>query len=248
MRKLICLLLIPLALVVSACAKPPAAVESVESATAEESGAKAASVGYMDKLNLKSIVVEETACPAPVTLPDGLPSYGYCAVGEVDETAKKVAILGENGVVTTRVYDGAAPTPGYIYAYETEDEYIAFTGISMFPGFGSQYKGWVFGSYASQQSIYYGSAYSCTDSSVFFVRYSETEWRIFRGANALKSDSTITGGYLYAPDGETIAFMFICGDCGEFGKIPAASAAQTKIFDPAGKGWDSSNITVKIAD
>lgn len=246
MHKFICLLLIPLALTLTACEKP--AGGEITETTAEETGVEITPAGYMEKLKLDEITVVETARPEPETLSDGLPSYGYCAVGEVDTADKKVAVLGENGVVATREYDGAAPAPGYVCAYETEGDYIAFTSVSMFPGFGTEYKGWVFGSYSSTQSIFYGSAYRCTGDSVFFVRYGDTQWRVFSGADALKADGEVsTGGYLYSPDGETVTFMLICGDCGDFGKLPPASSAQSKIFDPAGQGWDNGDITVKIA-
>ena len=136
---------------------------------------------------------------------------------------------------------------GLVCAYETEGEYIAFTGITMFPGFGAKYADWVFGAYASSHSIYYGQAYAGTSDSVFFVRYGATSWRLFSGEDAIKADGYVsTGGYVYSVDGNNIEFMMICGACGEQGGLPPATAKQSCIFDDSGAGWDDGDIQVTI--
>jgi hypothetical protein len=82
---------------------------------------------------------------------------------------------------------------------------------------------------------------------VFFVKYSDTEWRMARGRKALpcetyEIDLMRTNGYIYAGDilggSYKLAFcVMIVGICTAEEQWPPANDEVTRFLDPAGTGY-----------
>ena len=172
---------------------------------------------------------------------------GICIVGEVDEKNEICRVMFMDGSTETLSYCGKTPVDGIVYEYRRESDYIALYDLSFFPSFGAENRGWVFSANAYSNSVYYGGTYYVTDDTVFCVRYSATEWRIFKGKDSFFADNKIVkGGYVYASDGTHIDVMLLVGDCDNIDRLPGAGKEQSSLFDPMLKGWDNGDIDLSL--
>lgn len=160
---------------------------------------------------------------------------GYVAVGEVDTEARKVAVLFGDGTVSVVKYTGTAPLPGAVYGYTVNetDEYtfsllnlnwslshqlsdtLDSTGESesVFPGeWGLTLWNWGgFGDYTWSSTLF-----RFTENASIYVRYSETNWRVFKYTSGLfpeDIEGTVVSGYFQNPtyDGNHWVDLFVIG-------------------------------------
>lgn len=186
------------------------------------------------------------------------PASGYCAVGIVNKDKKTVSVLSDTGVVKTIKYSGDAPIEGIVYPFEYDGNTISLTMVDYFPPIDDeQYAGWELGPVPGA-GFFYGGSFLMNSDSAVFVRYSATEWRVFKGdGNIIKNEiqgPPFTRGYLYNYDvvhGEewgtdtgTVGFAMIVGDLGKIDSLPPATAYNTSFLDDAMLGWSNGNITI----
>ncbi len=202
--------------------------------------------------------VEPTQPPADPTDPTNItdPTGGdpmpekttyYCAVGSVDEAAKTAKVLFGNGEVKTIKWDGDAPVVGTVNPFIKNGDVYTAQRIKTYPVYGASFSGRdpVFIN-ARNKSFWYSEHYYVTEESIFFVRYSDTQWRVFKGRDALAKDG-YAKIYLYAEaelDGiaKVLRYGMVVGNYGATGEWPAANKENTSFLDPAGVGWDSGDI------
>jgi len=200
--------------------------------------------------------VSSTPSTAPTA---NFPSKGYCAVGIVNKSENTVAVLSDTGVVKTMKYKGDAPTAGIVYPFTCDGSTITLKKVDYFPALDdAQYAGWELGPCAGM-GFFYGGSYNMDADSAVFVRYSATEWRVFKGDGSIIKNNIqgppFSRGYLYSPDkvagaafGEdkgTVGFVMIVGELGKLDKLKPATAHNTSFLDDAMLGWDKGDITIK---
>ena len=169
----------------------------------------------------------------------------YCAVGKVDETAKTAKVLLGTGEITTLTWTGdTAPTVGTVNVFVKEGDAYKIESPRVFPPNGASFQQWD-ATYASarQKRFWLNEMYFVTNETVFFVRYSDTEWRVFKGRDAMKNDN-YTRGYMYftkqvQETAKVLEYMMVVGQYEAAGKWPAATKETTAFLDPNGVGWDS---------
>ena len=202
--------------------------------------------------------VEPTQSPADPTDPTNItdPTGGdpmpekttyYCAVGSVDEAAKTAKVLFGNGEVKTIKWDGDAPVVGTVNPFTKNGDVYTVQRIKTYPVYGASFSSRdpVFVN-ARNKSFWYSEHYYVTNETIFFVRYSATEWRVFKGRDAMATDG-YAKIYLYAEaelDGiaKVLRYGMVVGNYGAKGEWPAANKENTAFLDPAGVGWDSGDI------
>ena len=134
------------------------------------------------------VVSEDTTTETPETDPPVLevPASGYCAVGEVDTTNTRVAVLFANGLVKTMTYAGDAPTSGTVMYFETEGDNIAFAAFDY-----TGYSDWRIYDDAGGD-FFYGSdgvnefRHYFTEDCAGFVKFSDTSWCAFSGKHFIQ--------------------------------------------------------------
>lgn len=171
----------------------------------------------------------------------------YCAVGSVDEAAKTAKVLFGNGEVKTIQWEGDAPVVGTVNPFTKNGDVYTAQRIKTYPvygaGFSTRDPVWASG---RQKRFWYSEMYFVTNETIFFVRYSDTEWRVLTGRDAMATDAN-TKIYLYAElelDGlaKVVKYGMVVGNYGAVGTWPAANKENTIFLDPNGEGWDSGNI------
>jgi hypothetical protein len=193
--------------------------------------------------------------PVSSSLSQQMVTSGYCAVGKVDENAKTAKILLENGEIVTESYVGDAPKSGEVQTYKKENGSCTFTQDgSNFPPYGDQYKSNKITIAIRQRCLVVGSKMYINSDTVFFVRYSATDWRVVQGRKAIVQNNGGKPGYLlgtlessgyiwFSSEFDKTAKLAHCvmivGGCGEEGSWKPANAAVTKFMDSAGIGFDS---------
>lgn len=185
-----------------------------------------------------------------------IPETGYCAVGAVDEAAKTAKILLGNGDIVLASYTGDAPKSGVVMIYKRDGERYSFEvdDRRVFPSYGDEYKGRKISVVLRQRSLQSAGKIYVNSETVFFVRYSATEWRVLKGRAAISQNNGGQPGYLlgvaetsgyiwYTNEFDNTAKLALCvmivGDCAAENEWPPANAAVTKLLDPAGNGFDS---------
>lgn len=169
----------------------------------------------------------------------------YCAVGKVDEAAKTAKVLLGSGEITTLNWTGdTAPTVGTVNVFVKEGDSYKIESPRVFPPNGASFQQWE-ATYASarQKRFWLNDMYFVTKDTIFFVRYSDTEWRVFKGREAMKNDN-YTRGYMYftkqvQDTAKVLEYMMVVGQYEAAGKWPAATKETTAFLDPNGVGWDS---------
>lgn len=174
-------------------------------------------------------------------------SVYYCAVGSVDETAKTAKVLFGNGEVKTIKWDGDAPVVGAVNPFVKNGDVYTAQRIKTYPVFSESFstRDPVYAS-GRQKRFWYSEMYFMNEESIIFVRYSDTEWRVFKGREAMAFDA-YTKIYLYAEtelDGlaKVVRYGMVVGNYAAKGNWPAANKENTAFLDPNGVGWDSGDI------
>jgi hypothetical protein len=180
---------------------------------------------------------------------------GYCAVGKVDAAAKTAKILLGSGEVVTAAYAGEAPKSGMVQTYQKENGVYTFARDDrMYPPYGERHKQRQITVALRQRSLQVTSKMYVDANSVFFVRYSATQWRVVKGRGAIAQNSGGQPGYTlglaqtsayvwYTYEFDRTAALVNCvmivGECGDEGAWKPANAAVTKFMDAEGRGFDS---------
>ena len=202
---------------------------------------------------------EPTDPPAPPTLQDA----GYCAVGIIDAEAGTAKILADNGVVAEITYSCEGdPIPGNLYEFVKNGDVSQLTPV-VFYNAGA----WGFqtmdGSGPNGIDQLYGHngvnqfSFDLTEDFVAFVRFSETEWRIFTGSDAIKVTAwpcymqvAVTAIEEVGPpnaqgvlDYGTCHLILVVGDV----TIGQAHCDETGsyVFDPEGYGWNDGDLIIE---
>ncbi len=190
--------------------------------------------------------------PTNITDPTGGESVSekttyYCAVGSVDEATKTAKVLFGNGEVKTIQWDGDTPVVGTVNPFIKQGDVYYAQKIKTYPVYSSSFSTRdPFYASARQKRFWYSEMYFVTHETIFFVRYSDTEWRVFKGREAMATDAN-TKIYLYTElelDGlaRVVRYGMVVGNYDALGQWPAANKENTVFLDPAGVGWDSGDI------
>lgn len=180
---------------------------------------------------------------------------GYCAVGSVDETSKSAKILIENGDILSVNYEGNHPKEGMVQLYEKNgDSWVFNSDDTNFPPYGEQYNNRKISIGIRQRSLNVGSKIYVDSNTIFFVRYSKTEWRVIQGRSAISQYNSGQPGYLlgvidtvgyiwfsseFAQSAKLAHAVMIVGSCAEEGEWLPANAETTKFMDDARIGFSS---------
>ena len=197
--------------------------------------------------------------PAAPTLQDS----GYCAVGILDAEAGTAKILADNGAMAEISYTSEGEVvAGNVYAFVKEGDVYTLTlptymnegpwGWRTLDGSGTDGVDQLYGNNGS-----YGFSYDLTEDFVAFMRFSETEWRIFRGSDAIKvadwpsygqiavtqtaepGENDVNANYLLG----TCHLYFIVGDVTQ-GKLHCDEVTSYH-FDPEGYGWNDGDLIIE---
>jgi len=150
----------------------------------------------------KNVVLSTTPDPDPVVEEEYYTGAidGYCAVGEVDNTAKKASLLFGNGKVQVVTYSGKEPKSGAVYGYKADGDIYKFALPVLNWENSNQLSNTIKadgktaatnGGAWDINTYYYGNFQDLNPSSSniyfpspdmpVFIRYSETSWRVFTG-------------------------------------------------------------------
>ena len=203
---------------------------------------------------------EPTDPPAPPTLQDA----GYCAVGIIDAEAGTAKILADNGVVAEISYTSEEEiVAGNIYAFAKEGDVYVLTA----PGYINPDGAWGVRTYDNNaagtvDTLYthdgvYGRMYNLDENAVVFIRYSETEWRVYKGSDIIglsewpcymqfvvtpvDTEVPSDDGNIY--DAGIVHMIFVAGDPGR-GKVHA-DEPQSSFFDLEGYGWPDGDLIIE---
>jgi lysophospholipase L1-like esterase len=186
---------------------------------------------------------------APV--PEGT---GFCAVGNIDQQTNTARILLETGEVVDAPY---APAPnggnvlksGSVYSYRLENGVYTFSE----PVWTSSRNTPVLANNRNKR-LYREKSYFTDKDTVFFVRYSDTEWRVFKGRSAMPCktylvDLVETHGSMMGVKVMDTPYMLarcvmVTGGPLNNGLWPPAKAETTKFLDPSGAGFSSGDIVL----
>jgi|GEM_PF-3855156 len=202
-----------------------------------------------------SSAVSETSSAKPSAT---LPSSGFCAVGIVKASSKTATILADNGVIKSVGYTGDAPKPGGVYSFKKSGSKYKFEEVQFVNGSALQDPAWGLRMFdytptGAPDLIYTHDGtnermYNFKDDTVVFCRYSETEWRLFKGKDIIRaSDYPFVGYFATEPDpagGYDLVTVVLAGDF-KNGKIAKTDKATTFFLDPEGYGWPDGDITIK---
>ena len=166
----------------------------------------------------------------------------YFAVGSVDETAKTAKVLNGDGEVLTISWDGQAPVVGTVNPFTKNGDVYTAQQIETEPVLGPVFVN------ARQKSFWTNQRYYVTNESIFFVRYSDTEWRVYKGRDAFYKDCN-ANLYICANlelDGlaKVVQYVMVVGSYGAAGEWAPANKEGTIFLDPNGEGWDSGDINL----
>jgi lysophospholipase L1-like esterase len=179
-----------------------------------------------------------------IPVPEGT---GFCAVGNIDQQTNTARILLETGEVVDVPYTGDVPKPGLVYSYRLENGVYTFSE----PAWTSSGNDPVLANNRNKR-LHREKAYFTDKDTVFFVRYSDTEWRVFKGRSAMPCKTYIVdifeshGSMMGVEVMDTPYMLALCvmvtGGPLNNGLWPPAKAETTKFLDPAGAGFSSGDI------
>jgi lysophospholipase L1-like esterase len=211
--------------------------------------------GPYDVSNIEnSFRKEKTAAPEP-ELFDPVPAgSGFCALGALDEKIKTARVLLETGEVVDVQYAGSAVKPGSVYFYSVQDGVYSFSEpawTSHDEGAGSL----PFQANNRSRRLTRMKTYFVHPEAVFFVRYSDYQWRVFRGRNVMpcknyaveimESHGNIFGVKVMNTSYLAALCVMVTGGSFDNGLWPPANAETTKFFDLAGRGFPAGDKELK---
>lgn len=201
--------------------------------------------------------------PAPTEpQPAELAANGVCAVGVVDAAAGTAKILADNGAIAEIVYSCEGdPVPGEIYEFAKNGDVYTLTRFMFINTDLGAWNPRLFDNAAAGTADQLfthdgttGRMYDLSEDCVIFVRFSETEWRLFYGSDAIKYSDWPCWLYFnvipYATEeiiGEavlsgSVSVILVVGD-------PAqglhANEATSFYFDVEGFGWSDGDLIIE---
>ena len=164
----------------------------------------------------------------------------YFAVGSVDEVAKTAKVLNGDGEVLTIAWEGNAPVVGTVNPFIKNGDVYTAQQIETEQPYSPTFVN------ARQKSFWTTERYYVTNESIFFVRYSDTEWRVYKGRDAFYKDC-YTNLYICASlelDGlaKVVKYVMVVGSLGATGEWDPANSEGTIFLDSNAEGWDSGDI------
>ena len=264
MKKLICVVL-SLVLVLSLAACQPADNHPTNAPTNAPTDAPNDSLPTKPNPTLPAPTDPKPTEPAPTDppAPAEMPVNGVCAVGIVDAEAGTAKVLADNGFVAEIAYSAAEELiPGELYEFaKNGDVYqltpVIFINTGMGPWNPRLFDNSGLGT-PDQLFTHDGTngyMYSLTEDCVIFCRFSETEYRIFRGSDAIRYSDwpcwmyfnvippAVSGMIGDAIDGGTTSVILVTCDPAQGGKY--ANEATTFYFDPEGFGWSDGDLFIE---
>ena len=201
--------------------------------------------------------------PTEPAAPTEMPANGICAVGIVNAEAGTAKVLADNGFVAEIAYSAAeAPIPGELYEFAKNGDVYQLTPVIFInTGMGPwNPRLWDNAAQGTPDQLYThdginGYLYALTEDCVIFCRFSETEYRIFHGSDAIKISDwpcwlyfnvipPAVGGMIGdAIDGGTTSVILVTCDPAQGGKY--ANEATTYFFDQEGFGWPDGDLIIE---
>ena len=196
--------------------------------------------------------------PTEPESPPELAANGLCAVGVVDAEAGTAKILADNGAIAEIPYvsEGDLRT-GMIYEFAKNGDVYTLTPISWYNGDTSAWAVRTIdnSAYGTPDQLYTHDGvnetwYDLTEDCVIFCRFSDTEYRIFRGSDAIVYGDWPCACYLFAtpdPNGGNlqVSVMLVCSVDTTTWQDGHADEANTYFFDPEGFGWSDGDLIIE---
>ena len=195
--------------------------------------------------------------PSTPSNPTELADSGYLAVGIVDAAAGTAKVVGDNGVIAEIKYNAAeAPIPGKVYNYVKNGDAYDLTKTPFING---DYSAWGVRVYDQVDLGFDGlythdgvneTIYTMAEEAVVFIRFSETEWRVFKGNDVIKYSGWPCGAYFTVdPDpaggNQLVKVMLICSVNLETWAEGHADEANSYFFDKDGFGWGDGDLIIQ---
>ena len=259
MKKMICVVL-SLILLLSLAACQPADNQPTNAPTNAPTDAPAEPLPTKPNPTLPNAT---EPAPTDPPAPAEMPVNGVCAVGIVDAEAGTAKVLADNGYIGQISYTCDSDLiPGNLYYFAKNGDVYTLTAVTYHYGdyvvnprtFDNAAAG-----YADQLYTHDGTngyLFDLTEDCVVFVRFSETEYRLFTGSDAIKaSDWPIWMYFAVTPHAEittrddgtimygTTNIMLVVGDPNQ-GKMHA-NEATSYFFDQEGFGWDYGDLIIE---
>lgn len=261
MKKLIAIILsLVMLLSMAACAPSEGATEPATDAPTEKPTEKPTEAPTNAPTD-----PEPTDPPAPTdpepTEPAGpavLADSGVCVIGILDTEAGTAKILADNTAVAEISYVADfEPVTGMPYYFAKDGDTYTLTKITWINGDASA---WAVRTYDNsglgtpdQLYTYDGvteTYYDLTEDCVIFVRFSATEYRIFRGSDAITVSDWPCAMYFNGnenPNGGNlqVSAILVCTVDTTTWVDGDANASSTYFFDPEGYGWDDGDLIIE---
>lgn len=202
----------------------------------------------------------EPTDPQPTEPPAAaeLAANGFCAVGVIDTAAGTAKILADNGAIAEIPYTSEAEIrTGMVYEFAKNGDVYTLTPISWFNGDASAWAVRTFDNNAigtpDQLYTYDGvteTLYDLTEDCVIFCRFSDTEYRIFRGSDAIMYSDWPCACYFNGtpdPNGGNlqVSVILVCTVDTTTWQDGNADESSTYFFDPEGFGWSDGDLIIE---
>lgn len=197
-----------------------------------------------------------------IPIPEDLPASGLCAVGVVDPTAKIAKIVTDTGIVAEIPYrSGTHVIAGEIYRF-TRSEHVVVLAQIQFHNTSAPWNPRMYDHTEEglpDRILFHNGkralVYELTEDCVVFVRYSDTEYRVFSGSDVIKQEGWPCWLYFNAislapeelsEESDLVGYtsvILVVGDPESDQRH--ADAATSFFFDPEGMGWDTGDLIIQ---
>ncbi len=258
MKKLICVLLsLMLLLSLAACQSD---AEPTDAPTAAPTDAPTDAPTEPSDIVIGN-PTDPTDAPTDPTEPAGpaeMPANGYCAVGIVNSDAGTAKVLADNGTIAEIPYTSEMEIrAGMVYSFAKNGDVYTLSPIAWINGDAAA---WAVRTYdnnalGTPDQLYTNDGvnetlYDLTDDCVIFCRFSDTEYRIFRGSDAImhsdwpcdmyfNGDADPNGGNLQ------VSVMLVVDVDTTTWVDGHANESTTYFFDPEGFGWSDGDLIIE---
>ena len=192
--------------------------------------------------------------PAPAVLADS----GFCAVGILNAEAGTAKILADNGYIGEISYTSEEEIrTGMVYAFAKEGEVYKLSSIAWINGPNNAWatRTWDNNAAGVPDQLYTNDGvnetlYDLEENCVIFCRFSDTEYRIFRGSDAIKCsdfpcDCYFNGNVNPAGGNLTVSVMLVVDVDTNTWQDSHANESTTYFFDPEGFGWSDGDLIIE---
>ena len=197
---------------------------------------------------------DPTEPPAPAELA----ANGVCAVGIIDTAAGTAKILADNGAIAEISYTSKAEIrTGMVYEFAKNGDVYTLTPIAWINGDAFAWGVRTFDNSAigTPDQLYTHDGvnetlYDLTEDCVIFCRFSDTEYRIFRGSDAIQYSDWPCACYFNGtpnPNGGNlqVSVMLVCTVDTTTWQDGHADESSTYFFDPEGFGWSDGDLIIE---